>query len=448
MEKPATNAAGLDPEQVQPRRVIADLRELAALTGGPDGARRVCWTPDWMAARAWLRGKLADLPCTVEIDAAGNLWATLPGASPAGTAISSGHPSVVVYDKDAGGPVVVVGSHIDSVPHGGWLDGALGVVSALEMLRLCAQRTPPITVRLVDWADEEGARFGRSLFGSSAAAGTLDVEAVRGLRDRDGVALPDALAACEVVLDHAPEASHRLNHIAAYLELHIEQGPVLERSGMAIGPVLGTFGVERHAIRFTGHTSHAGSTPLDMRHDAFLGAARLALEVRESAQRLGGVATVGSVVVEPGIVTAIPGACRITLDQRALDAGVLATMLAEARASAERIAWEEGTTVEWDQLWHIEPIPFHPTLIRFAEQACLEVAGTTRALPSGALHDAAEMARRVPTVMLFTSSHDGVSHSPLEDTPVEHLEMAVKALALLTARTITWAAAGGRERPT
>ncbi len=404
---------------VQPDRVIADLQELAALTGGSDGARRVCWTPEWTKARDWLRGKLAELPCTVEVDQAGNLWATISGASP---------------------DVVVVGSHIDSVPHGGWLDGCLGVTAALEMLRMYAQTTPPVTLRLVDWADEEGARFGRSLFGSSAAAGTLDPDSVRGLRDRDGVALPDALAACGVDLDRALEAGERLADIKAYLELHIEQGPVLEKLGIPIGPVLGTFGVERHAIHFNGRTSHAGSTPLDLRSDALVSAARFALEVREGARRHGGVATCGNISVQPGIVTAIPGECTITLDQRALDANALAAMLSEARVSAERIAAEEGTTAEWEHLWRIEPIPFNPTLIGFAEEACRAAAGTAHALPSGALHDAAEMARRLPVVMMFVTSLKGISHSPLEDTPLDHLRLAVDAYARLTRRTLEWVA--------
>ena len=193
--------------EVRPDRVIGDLRELAALTGGPDGARRLCWTPEWQKARDWLRARLAELPCTIEIDQAGNLWATLAGQTP---------------------DVVVVGSHIDSVPHGGWLDGCLGITSALEMLRLYAQTPPPATLRLVDWADEEGARFGRSLFGSSATAGTLDPDSVRGLKDREGIALPDALAACGVDLDRALESGSRLSDVKAYLEVHIEQGPVLE----------------------------------------------------------------------------------------------------------------------------------------------------------------------------------------------------------------------------
>jgi N-carbamoyl-L-amino-acid hydrolase len=359
-----------------------------------------------MKAREWLRGKLTDLPCTVRMDEAGNLWAEQKGETPA---------------------VVVVGSHIDSVPHGGWLDGALGVVTALEVLRQWSGETPPVTLRLVDWADEEGARFGRSLLGSSAAASTLDIEKVRGLRDREGTALPDALAACGVQLDRMLEAGARLTDIDAYLELHIEQGPVLEQMGLPLGAVLGTYGVERNTVRFDGRASHAGSTPMALRHDAFLSAARFALEARDGAVRHGGVATSGVVSVEPGIVTAIAGVCRVSLDQRAIDAKTLAAMLDEARAS-----------VTWEPLWRIEPIPFNPTLVEFARESCREVAGTVHSLPSGPLHDAAEMARLLPTTMMFVSSTNGISHSPLEDTPEEHLKLAVDAYSRLAARTINW----------
>src|SRR2546421_6910289 len=407
--------------EVRPDRVIGDLRELAALTGGPDGARRLCWTPEWQKARDWLRAKLAELPCTIEIDQAGNLWATLAGQTP---------------------DVVVVGSHIDSVPHGGWLDGCLGVTSALEMLRLYAQTPPPAPPRSAHGADEEGARFGRGLLGAGAVAGTLAPDSVRGLKDREGIALPHALAACGVDLDRALESGSRLSDVKAYLEVHIEQGPVLEKLSIPIGPVLGTFGVERHAVHFAGRISHAGSTPMDLRHDALACAARFALDVRESAKRRGGVATCGVITVEPGIVTAIPGTCTITLDQRCLDADALAGMLADAHDAGERIAADEGCTVTWEQIWRIEPISFLPTLIAFAEESCHEVAGVAHALPSGALHDAAEMARRVPTVMLFVTSIGGVSHSPAEDTPIEHLELLVRAYAGLTRRTLAWVATG------
>ncbi len=406
----------------QPDRVIADLRELAALTGGPDGARRVCWTAEWQKAREWERGKLAEIPsCTVEIDEAGNLWATIPGATP---------------------DVVVVGSHIDSVPQGGWLDGCLGVLTAVEVLRRYADTTPPVTLRLVDWADEEGARFGRSLLGSTAAAGRLVPDEVRGLKDRDGITLPDALASCGVDLDGMGAANNRLKDIKAYLELHIEQGPVLEQLGLPLGAVQGTFGVERHAIRFEGSTSHAGSTPMNLRRDAFLSAARLALEAREIAKRHSGVATNGAAACEPGIVTAIAGVCTLLIDQRALEAQSLAAIWSEVQEAAVRIAAEEGTTVSWEPLFQIEPIPFNRTLIGFAEQSILEVTDTVHALPSGPLHDAAVMARLFPTTMMFCSSSPGISHSPLEDTPAAHLALAVRAFNGLADRTIAWVAAG------
>jgi hydantoinase/carbamoylase family amidase len=404
-------------------RMIAELRELAELTGDERGAQRLAWTDTWAKARAWERELLAELGVEVDRDQAGNVWATLPGNSP---------------------QFLIIGSHIDSVPNGGWLDGCLGVLSALEVLRsLSADGPPPLTVKLVDWADEEGARFGRSLFGSSAVAGTLDPDSVRGLKDREGIALPEALAACGVDLDRVPQSGSRLSDVKAYLEVHIEQGPVLEKLGIPIGPVLGTFGVERHAVHFAGRASHAGSTPMDLRHDALACAARFALDVRESAKRRGGVATCGTITVEPSIVTAIPGTCTITLDQRCLDATALAGMLADAHEAGERIAADEGCTVTWERIWRIEPIPFHPPPIAFAEESCREVAGVAHALPSGALHDAAEMARRVPTVMMFVTSIGGVSHSPLEDTPLEHLELLVRAHAGLTRRTLAWVGCDG-----
>lgn len=407
---------------VDTAQALADLQELRRLTEDSAGAQRVAWTDTWTAARDWLLAQLKEIDgVSVDRDQAGNIWATAPGDSERS---------------------VIIGGHLDSVPNGGWLDGALGTVAGLEILRALAPERRALTIKLVDWADEEGARFGRSLLGSSAAAGTLDLEQVRGLTDRDGVALPDALAACGVQLDRMHEAGDRLTDVAAYLELHIEQGPILEEQGVPLAAVLGTVGVERHAVTFRGRASHAGSTPMRLRRDAFLSAARFALEAREGARRHGAVATCGAVSTEPGIVTAIAGACTVSLDQRALDADVLAAMLAEARDSAERIAAEEGTTVAWEPLFQIAPIPFHPTLVGFAEEAGRAVAGAALRLPSGPLHDAAEMARLAPTAMMFVTSLDGISHSPAEDTPLDHLELAVRAFAALTARTVAWVASG------
>jgi allantoate deiminase len=401
-------------------RAVAGLQELRRLTGDEDGAQRVAWTDTWIAARKWLRGELDSIDgVTVETDEAGNTWASAPG------------------DQER---FVIVGGHLDSVPDGGWLDGALNVLAGLEVLRALAHEDRPVGLALVDWADEEGARFGRSLMGSSACAGTLDPESVRGLTDRDGTALPDALAAHGVELDRMRESRSRLDGAAAYLELHIEQGPVLEQLDLPLGAVLGTFGVQRHAVRFTGAHAHAGASPMHLRRDAFLAAARSSLAWRDDAARRDDVrATTGIVKVFPGIVTAFNGTCEVSLDQRALDADVLADMLATAKAESERIAAEEGCEVAWERVWEIEPIPFDAELIDLADESIQDVAGTSRRLPSGPLHDAAEMARVMPTVMLFVKSLGGVSHTKEEDTPIADLELSVRALDELTRRTLAWA---------
>jgi len=401
-------------------RAVAELTELRRLTGDDDGAQRVAWTDTWIVARRWLQRELDMLDgVTVETDEAGNTWATAPG------------------DHER---FVIVGGHLDSVPNGGWLDGALNVLAGLEVLRALAPQERPVGLKLVDWADEEGARFGRSLMGSSACAGTLDPDSVRGLTDRDGVALPDALAAHGVTLDRMRESNSRLAGALAYLELHIEQGPVLELLDLPLGAVLGTFGVQRHTVRFTGAHAHAGASPMHLRRDAFLAAARSALAWREDAARRDDVrATTGVVKVSPGIVTAFNGTCEVSLDQRALDADVLADMLATAQAESERIAGEEGCEVAWEQVWEIEPIPFDEELIDLADESIRAVAGTSHRLPSGPLHDAAEMARVMPTVMVFVKSLGGVSHTKEEDTPIADLELSVRALDELTRRTLAWA---------
>jgi N-carbamoyl-L-amino-acid hydrolase len=409
---------------LDPARTVAELRELRELTGDDDGAQRVCWTDTWATARAWMREKLSSLPVEIEVDEAGNQWATMRG------------------ERDR---AVLIGGHIDSVPNGGWLDGCLNVLAGLEVLRrIAADGRPPVTVRLVDWADEEGARFGRSLFGSSACSGSMrDQEHLRSLHDRDGLALPDALAAHGVDLDRATECGRQLATASAYLELHIEQGPVLESLGLELGAVIGTFGVERHRVVFTGQAAHAGSTPMAERRDALAGAARLELEIRDVAKRAGGgaVCTMGSVVTRPGIVTSVAEEATCLVDQRNLDAGTLAAMLAEARAASERFAAEERIEVAWERIWGIEPILFDETLVGFCEEAITEVAGRSHRLPSGPLHDAAEISRAgVPTVMLFVQSLRGLSHTKLEDTREEHLELSVRALDRLAARTIDWVA--------
>jgi N-carbamoyl-L-amino-acid hydrolase len=402
--------------------MVAELKELRALTSDANGAQRVAWTDTWLKAREWYAGKLESLPVEHHLDAAGNRWVTLRGES----------------EK-----ALLIGGHLDSVPNGGWLDGALGVMCGLEILRRISVEydgRPPLTIRLVDWADEEGARFGRSLFGSSAFAGTESIEADRGRPDKDGIRLEDALRRCGVEIDRIREAGKEQANAGAYLELHIEQGPVLEQLGLPLGVVLGTKGVERHAITFHGQEAHSGSTPMKARRDALAAAAKLALEIRTIAgKHADAVSTMGSVKTFPGIVTAVVGRCEVTLDQRDLDAGVLAGMYAEARAASERFAKEEGCTVEWSRIWNIEPVPFHAKLVEFCGQAVKETSGTLHRLPSGPLHDCAEVARAgIPAVMMFVQSLGGISHNKIEDTKEEHLEMAVRAMDRLASLTMEW----------
>jgi N-carbamoyl-L-amino-acid hydrolase len=408
--------------------VIAHLRALAARTSDGDGAQRVAWTPVWRDARRWLDEILAAEGLQAQADAAGNNWITLAGARP---------------------DTVVIGGHLDSVPNGGWLDGPLGVLAGVEALRRYKGTTPPVTLAVVDFADEEGARFSRSLLGSSGASGSLVPDSVRGLADRQGVRLVDALAENGVDLDRMPEARRALDgrHPRAYLELHIEQGPVLESRGRPTGAVIGTYGVERHVLRFVGQAAHSGSTPIAMRRDAFLAAAETALACRDIARRhstpeAGMVCTVGTVSVEPAIVTAVPGVCEIGLDQRALGADTLRQALADAREAASRAAAANSVSVEWRHVWRIDPCPFDARLVDLCAEAVQEVTGHAPRLASGPLHDAVEMARVMPAVMMFARSPNGLSHCKEEDTPEADLEVTIDAFLRLVDKTIAAVAAG------
>ena len=408
---------------LNPKHTVAELKELRALTGDENGAQRVAFTGIWAGAREWLCKKADAIPgVETHRDEAGNFWATLRGES----------------DR-----ALLIGGHIDSVPNGGWLDGCLNTMAGLEILRRIAAQyngRPPVTVRLVDWADEEGARFGKSLFGSSACSGNLDMDEARTLKDKDGVTLPDALKQHGIDFERVKDCGKELRNAAAYLELHIEQGPVLLDLDLPLGTVLGTFGVERHAITFRGQAAHSGSTPMNRRKDAFLAAAKISEEIYRIAERSGnGVCTIGSCTTKPGIVTSVVEECRITLDQRHLDGAALEKMYREAKASSEQFAHEGNVEVSWERLWQIHPILFNEQLIAFADHAIAESGAKPHRLPSGPLHDAAEVARAgVPTIMMFVQSLHGISHNRIEDTKEEHLELAVTAFDKLADKTIAW----------
>jgi N-carbamoyl-L-amino-acid hydrolase len=406
---------------LKPERTVTELKELRELTSDAHGAQRVAFTPAWAKARAWLRRKLTETSAEIHTDEAGNLWATLRGES----------------EK-----ALLIGGHIDSVPNGGWLDGSLDTLAGVEILRrINAQYNgkPPVTVRLVDWADEEGARFGKSLFGSSACSGHLETDEARALKDKEGITLPAALETNGIDFEKVKDCRKELAHAAAYLELHIEQGPVLLDLDRPLATVIGTFGVERHAITFLGQAAHAGSTPMNKRRDAFLAAAQMSPEIYRITERHGGVCTIGSCTTRPGFPTSVIEECRITLDQRHLDAEALARMLQDAKEASERFAQEGNVSVSWERIWQIEPIPFHPDLIGLCDEAISETGAVPHRMPSGPLHDTSEVARAgVPSVMMFVQSLYGISHNKLEDTKEDHLELAVSAFDKLADKAMRW----------
>ncbi|MGX7091608.1 Zn-dependent hydrolase [Hutsoniella sourekii] len=392
--------------------VIKDLRELQALTADQDGAHRVAWGPVWQKARDWYRQKAEEIGASLEIDSAGNVWTKLQG-------------------EDPSLPALVLGSHLDSVPNGGWLDGALGVLVGLEALRRIAQsgKKPKRTIYVVDFADEEAARYGHSCLGSTAVAGKFELEGMLGRVDHDGVKFEDALAAYGVDVYKMNDAHQEMleRNLGEYVEMHIEQGPVLEQTGKAISCVYGACGVERHEIIFTGQADHAGSTPTELRRDAFLAAAESAIAFREIARKYDAVCTVGEVSVEPDVVTIVPGKCRITLDQRTIDPKDLQAMYEQAQAESKKAAEANGCTVEWKEIYTVAPQLFDDELIELCKEAVEDETGEPTNMYSGPLHDAVEMAKVVPTVMMFVMSIEGISHAKEEDTPEDKIAVGVKA---------------------
>jgi N-carbamoyl-L-amino-acid hydrolase len=404
---------------LDPKRTVAELKELRALTADENGAQRVAWGPVWRKARAFLGEKLAGLPVTTEVDEAGNFWATLPGRDPR---------------------ALVLGSHLDSVVNGGWLDGCYGVIAGLEVLRHLNERfdgKPPVTIRLVDWVDEEGARFGRSLLGSSACSGTLDYAEIAESRDADGILFRDALAENGVTLERMKESGRQLKSAATYLEIHVEQGPVLEGLGLPLGVVVGAMGAVRHRLVYHGQSGHPSGSPFPMRHDALYGGAAFIVGAQEIAMRHGGLSSVGLCRPVPGKMTILAHECEVVVEQNHIDAAPQKAIVGESLALARSIAAEQRLTVDIENMWEIDPIHFDPALIELAAESVAGLGLPVHRLPSGPLHDAAEVVRAgVPTTMLFVQSLKGLSHNKDEDTLEEHLELGVQALDALAGKAL------------
>lgn len=379
--------------------VLERLRATDARSGG----RREAWTEPWMAERRELDAQAQAISdaITVRCDAFANTWYVLPGRRT---------------------ETILIASHSDCVPGGGWLDGILGLQAGLGMLAVTAERgRPERTLAVVDWADEEGTRFGRSLLGSAAATGALEAAEFALLTAADGT------PAAEIVAEYAfdPGAlgtpSPRLADVVAALELHIEQGPRLQAAGRAVAAVTGCLGVRRRRMTFTGVAGHSGSLPMADRRDPVRAAAALLTELFSDAQEAGGLATAGELSVEPSLITAVPARCRVGLDLRHADREALGALDRRARELAAESPCAVAITAVYDQ----DPIDFDASLVGAARAA----TGGGDALMSGPLHDSAALAQAgIPVAMLFVASRGGISHTRDEDSAESDLLAGLEAL--------------------
>jgi allantoate deiminase len=393
-----------------PGSVAASLDELGRIGGTADGGvTRTAWSPELFEAYRLVGGWMRELGLDVEVDAAGNLL----GRWQAG----SGKP-------------VLVGSHLDSVFSGGRFDGVLGVVAAVHAVRLLREEgfEPARPLWVVAFMDEEGARFDAALFGSRAFAGE-DVSGLGERTDAGGTTLRQAMNASGYDLDTVDRAN-RIGEIGAYLELHIEQGPVLEVDGTDIGVVTSIVGLRGYRVRLRGEANHAGTTPMRLRRDALAGAARIALELRELARAREGVTTnVGKLELRPGGFNIVPGMADLTIDARAATTQGIAELESLVEDTITTLAAEEQLEVELEQVFRLEPLELDSDLVDTVERAAAGEGATSRRMPSGAGHDAMVIGRQVPAAMLFVPSRGGVSHSPEEYTDPAHAELGMRVLA-------------------
>jgi allantoate deiminase len=389
--------------------LIDDLERLARFSSGGEGVTRLAWSPELRAAYAWFTGRCEAAGLAAEVDPAGNLVARWEAGE---------------------GPAVVLGSHLDSVPEGGRFDGSLGVLGGLEAVRLLRRWKvrPARPVWVVAFMDEENTRFNTALFGSRAFCGD-DVTGLGERRDADGIRLAEAMRAWERPIG-AAGAARAIDRVGHYLELHAEQGPRLADARVALGVVTSIVAMAGYRARVTGAANHAGTTPMDVRHDALAGAARMILAIRdEGRSRPDHTTNVGLIAAEPGSSNVIPGACEFTIDLRAPSDAGLTALDAACRRRLEEIARDEGLTLSLEAVYAMPAAPMDEALqATLAEAARAEGVEPMR-LPSGAGHDAMVVARHVPAGMLFVPSRGGLSHHPAEFTAAEHCDLGARVLA-------------------
>jgi allantoate deiminase len=391
--------------------LAADLEELARIGADEGGVSRFAWTPELASANGWLVERLRELGLDAEVDPAGNVTGR--------------------WDEGEG-TAVLLGSHLDTVPRGGRYDGALGVLAALDVVRTLRQEGASLRrpLWIVSFNDEEGSRFQTGMLGSRAFVGDLDLDDWRGR----GVA--DAMRGAGFDFERLPGA-RAIERVGAYLELHIEQGPVLEQEGVDLGIVTAIAGLLGFRVRLTGEPNHAGTTPMPARRDALAGAARVVLALRDEARARGDMtANVGILAVQPGGFNVIPGVAEFTVDVRAGEPEAYERVERFARETFESVAREEQLGLEVAVTHRKPPVPLDSELQALLEAAAAEEGATARRMPSGAGHDAMVLGKHIPAGMLFVPSRAGVSHSPEEFTPAPQCELGARVLARAVRRLV------------
>jgi N-carbamoyl-L-amino-acid hydrolase len=389
---------------LNPDRFLSDLHHLRSIgaSGVGKGVVRPAYTPEDIAARDWLASRMADAGLTPQFDAMGSLFGL------------------------AEGPSLLLGSHSDSQPEGGWLDGALGVIAALEIARASREAGGP-TISVVSFQDEEG-RFGVTT-GSAVWSGTQTLDSVAELTDTTGTTLAKERAAMGARLGPMVDPSQ----FTRFIEMHIEQGPVLDSTGEAIGVVTGIVGIRDMVITLEGQQNHAGTTPMALRQDAFQGLSAFNQLLNDRLRNVvtpSTVWTIGHVALHPDAHSIVPGRVRFSMQWRDGEADRLARMEQVIRDTAAEVAQERGLTLSYGPLLGLDPVDMDPTIVAaLSDAAEAQVPGRWRRMPSGALHDATNVARLMPVGMLFVPSINGISHDFAEDTAEADLVTGLQVLA-------------------
>ncbi|AIQ67532.1 M20 family metallo-hydrolase [Paenibacillus graminis] len=401
------------------------LEELAAFSAPGPGVTRLLYTPEWSGAQHFLQEKMAGLGLEVHTDSVGNVFGRLNGSQHSGS-------------------VILTGSHIDTVVNGGKYDGAYGVAAAVTALHYLAETFgPPLrTLEVAAFCEEEGSRFPLTFWGSGNITGLYDGRAGDSIADPEGVTLMEAMNACGPGTGGSQESSDksgnsaRREDIGMYVELHIEQGILLEQSALQIGVVQAIAGQRRFAVRVTGTANHAGTTPMGLRRDALAGTAEMLCALERSAVEAGAplVATTGRLEVIPGTPNVIPGEVQFTLDIRHSEAARLESFCAALVAAFREIAARRGLMLELVPTLATSPAPMNQALCEALEQICLEQGRSFRRMVSGAGHDAQLFAPECPTAMIFVPSRAGISHSPEEYSSPEELAAGLNVLTALLYR--------------